>query len=238
MPKPVYDRSADASRNTPPDTPPDTSPTTAPEPRSEAAAQLLRVAGRLFAERGVDGVTVRQIADAAGQKNHAAVGYHFGSKEALVRALVQDGAMLIDQRRNTWLDALEAGGGPHHVREVVDVLIQAGIQLGPPGQPEHYNRFVVLLGMTHRADFMAALDGRWNAGYLRCLAHLRRLMPAMPTALQNQRFVFLGAYLGGVLAARDAELADTSRAHPTWRAERTLQHFAATMTALLQAPTA
>ena len=221
-----------------PHSPENTPPGAAPAAHSAAATQLLRVAGRLFAERGVDGVTVRQIADAAGQKNHAAVGYHFGSKEALVRALVQDGARLIDERRNTWLDALEADGGPHSVRAVVDVLIQAGIGLATACQPEHYNRLVVLLGMTHRADFMAALDGRWNAGYLRCLSHLRRLMPAMPTALQDQRFVFMGAYLGGVLAARDAELADTSQAHPTWRAERTLQHFAATMTALLQTPTA
>jgi len=208
---------------------------TAP-PRSEAAQHLMAVAGRLFAERGVDGVTVREIADAAGQKNHAAVGYHFGSKDALIRALVLDGAMLIDQRRNDWLDALEAGGGPNSVREVVDVLIRAGIDLARPGQPEHYNRFVVMLGMTHRALFMDALAGRWNSGYQRCLAHLRRLMPALPTALQNQRFVFMGAYLGGVLAARDAELADTSRDHPTWRDERTLAHFAATMTALLETP--
>ncbi len=207
--------------------------------RSEAAGKLLRVAGRLFAERGVDGVTVREIADAAGQKNHAAVGYHFGSKDALVRALVLDGAMLIDRRRNAWLDALEAGSGPRSVAEVVEILIRTGIGLAEAGQPEsleYYNRFIVMLTMTHRERVMDILDGRWNVGYQRCLAHLRRLMPALPTALQNQRFVFMGAYLGGVLAARDGELADTRRAHPTWRAERTLVHFAATMTALLETP--
>ncbi len=211
-------------------------PFTPPEPRSEPARHLLRAACRLFAERGVDGVTVREIADAAGQKNHGAVAYHFGSKEALIRALVVDGAALIDARRNAWLDALEAEGGPHTVRDVVDVLIQAGLDLDGPGVPGHYNRFVVLLGMTHRPVFMAALAGRWNRGYQRCLAHLRRLMPAMPTAQQNQRFVFLGAYLGGVLAARDAELADTRRAHPTWASDATLEHFAQTMSALLLAP--
>jgi hypothetical protein len=57
---------------------------------------------------------------------------------------------------------------------------------------------------------------RWNSGFLRCLDHLRRLMPEMPAALKNQRFVFMGAYLGGVLAAREAQLADGSRDHPIW----------------------
>ncbi|MES2716782.1 MAG: helix-turn-helix domain-containing protein [Pseudomonadota bacterium] len=211
-------------------------PFTPPVPRSDAARHLLRAACRLFAERGLDGVTVREIADAAGQKNHGAVAYHFGSKEALAQALVVDGAALIDARRNAWLDAMEAAGGPNSVRAVAEVLIQAGLDLDGPGVASHYNRFVVLLGMTHRQFFMDTLAGRWNRGYQRCLAHLRRLMPAMPAAQQNQRFIFLGAYLGGVLAARDAELADTSRAHPTWQAPSTLAHFAATMEALLQAP--
>ncbi len=211
-------------------------PFTPPLPRSDAARHLLRAACRLFAARGLDGVTVREIADAAGQKNHGAVAYHFGSKEALAQALVIDGAALIDARRNAWLDALEAGGGPHSVRAVVDVLIQAGLDVDGPGQPGHYNRFIVLLSMTHRQFFMDTLAGRWNRGYQRCLVHLRRLMPPMSATQQNQRFVFMGAYLGGVLAARDAELADTSRAHPTWRAASTLEHFAGTMAALLLAP--
>ena len=80
-----------------------------------------------------------------------------------MRAVVQDGARLIDQRHNTGPDALEADGGPRSVLDVVDVLIQAGIQLAPPGQPEHDNRCVVLLGMAHRTDVMAALDGRSSA---------------------------------------------------------------------------
>jgi hypothetical protein len=83
---------------------------------------------------------------------------------------------------------------------------------------------------------MDALQNRWNSGYRRCLEHLRRLMPDMPEAAKNQRFVFLGSYLGAVLAMREAALADSERAHPTWSSRRTLEHFAATVTALLTAP--
>ncbi len=206
------------------------------KPRSDAALHLKQVACRLFAERGVDGVTVREIAEAAGQRNHAAVGYHFGSKEALIQELVLDGAILIDERRNAALDRLEATGGPATVREIADLMIATSVGLEGSGLEHSYNRFVVMLGMTHREVFMGALDGRWNSGYQRCLDHLRRLMPPMPAAAKNERFVFLGAYLGGVLAAREAALADVSRDHPTWGSDETLAHFAATMTALVETP--
>jgi hypothetical protein len=85
---------------------------------------------------------------------------------------------------------------------------------------------------------MDALDGRWNAGYLRCLDHLRRLMPDMPAAKKNQRFIFLGTTLGALLSAREAELADRSRPHPMWGSDATLAHAAQTIAAMLEAPPA
>jgi len=44
---------------------------------------LIQAAGKLFAEKGFEGASVRAIADAAGA-NIAAVNYHFGSKENLL----------------------------------------------------------------------------------------------------------------------------------------------------------
>jgi len=213
------------------------SPKPATKSNGSAAEHIKRVARRLFAERGVDGVTVRMIALASGQKNHGAVGYHFGSKEALVREIVLDGAMLIDQRRQDALNRLEANGGPSHLREVVDVLIDSALNMDDDGHGEDtYIRFVTMLGMTHRELFLSALEGRWNAGYLRCLEHLRRLMPDMPEAAKNQRFVFMGGYLSTILSMREAALTDTRRAHPVWSSPRTIEHFALTLTALLNAP--
>jgi AcrR family transcriptional regulator len=202
--------------------------------RSASAAQIKSVALRLFAEHGVDGVTVREIAAAAGQKNHGAVGYYFGSKEQLVREIIVDGAIAIDQRRNAMLDALEAAGGPGTAREIVDVLIFPVIAADPGD--DYYVRFIFMLTMTHRALMMDALENRWNRGYQRCLDHLRRLLPDLPEQLRSQRFVFMGAYLGAVLAQRQQALADRSRPHPTWNSPVSLEHFAHSVTTLLEAP--
>jgi AcrR family transcriptional regulator len=50
---------------------------------------ILATAERLFAQHGVGAVSNRQISDAAGQGNNTAVGYHFGTKTDLVRAIVR-----------------------------------------------------------------------------------------------------------------------------------------------------
>lgn len=203
-------------------------------PRSEAAELLKEAALRLFAEHGIDGVTVRQIAEGAGQKNHAAVGYHFGSKEELVRAVIVHGARLIDDLRCRMLDEAEAAGGPHSVTEVMRCLVRSSLPPASPPWSDCYNRFVVVLQLSNRALFMDALEGRWNAGYLRCLDHLRRLLPHIPAPALNQRLVFMGAALGGVLASRESELADRSRPHPSWTDEATLDHAARALAAMLE----
>ena len=203
--------------------------------RSMAAEHIKSVARRLFAARGVDGVTVRDIAAAAGQKNHAAVGYHFGSKEALVEEILVDGASKIDALRNRQLDELEEKGGPKEIRQVVDILVYPVVDALREGGDD-YVRFVTMFSLTHRETMMRALGGRWNRGYQRCLEHLRHLMPQMAPALANQRFVFMGAYLGSVLSLRQRMLTDATRAHPTWNSDGMLAHFADTVTALLEAP--
>ncbi|MGB5950554.1 MAG: TetR family transcriptional regulator [Parvibaculum sp.] len=203
-----------------------------------AREQIKLAAQRLFALRGIDGVSVREIVEASGQKNHGSLSYYFGTKEALVRELVADGAKLIDKRRNDFLDRLEASGGPSSVREAVEALVFPSIGLsGETGEEEDtYIRFIAMLAMNHRELFMDALEKRWNSGYLRCLDHLRRLMPDMPAAAKNQRFVFMGAYMSSVLSLREAALTDRSRPHPSWSSDDTLEHFMQTLTAMLEAP--
>src|SRR5947209_12752520 len=70
--------------------------------------QLIRAGEKLFARHGVDRVTVRQLNDEAGQRNASALHYHFGSRDGLVRAIVERHQAVVDAERMRRLEALPA----------------------------------------------------------------------------------------------------------------------------------
>lgn len=69
--------------------------------------QILTTAERLFAECGIDQTSVRQINQAAGQRNSSATQYHFGSKADLIAAIFERRMAPINNRRLELLGRLE-----------------------------------------------------------------------------------------------------------------------------------
>ncbi|RYY41831.1 MAG: TetR/AcrR family transcriptional regulator [Chitinophagaceae bacterium] len=56
---------------------------------NEKQLQIIRTAEALFAQKGYEGASVRDIAEAAGV-NSAMISYYFGSKEGLIKALFEE----------------------------------------------------------------------------------------------------------------------------------------------------
>lgn len=199
---------------------------------------LLKFAARrLFALRGYDGVSVRDIVLAAGQRNSGSLHYYFGSKDELARELVADGAKLIDDRRNAMLDAIEARGGPRHLREVIGCLVWPSTDLAGDGsQPpreDTYIRFITMLQMSHRQMFMDALEGKWASGYDRALAHIRDFLKEIDLDLVNQRLMLMSLYLRAAMSSREAAL-EGGASHRVWSAEATMLNFIDTIEGMLK----
>src|SRR6195952_1468806 len=173
----------------------------APRAASEETRNQIKAAAQLlFARHGAEGVTVQQIVAAAGQRNNAALHYHFGSKEELIRQLVVDGASVLDERRRGMLKEIEARGGPSSIREVLLVLVMPVIELGDDDRWRGYIRFTSSLQASDRDTLRAALNNRWNAGYVTCFAHLKRMLP-LPAALIEQRLLIFLFYANAILSA-------------------------------------
>ena len=92
----------------------------APESGREA---LIRAARWLFAERGVDGVSMREVGRAAEQRNSNAVQYHFGDREALLLAVLTPHHERVAERRAALLDELEGASEPT-LRDLAGALVR------------------------------------------------------------------------------------------------------------------
>jgi TetR/AcrR family transcriptional regulator, regulator of cefoperazone and chloramphenicol sensitivity len=74
-----------------------------PRDATATRALLLREAERLFARRGLYQVTVREIVEAAGQRNVSALNYHFGSREGVLDAILDRHGERTDAARGQML---------------------------------------------------------------------------------------------------------------------------------------
>lgn len=93
-----------------------------PRPGGDARTQILRAAGRLLAEKGLEGVSLREITRSAGQKNTTALQYHFGDREGLLRAHMDLHVPRVSVRRHVLLDHLTARGNVT-LREAAGILV-------------------------------------------------------------------------------------------------------------------
>ncbi|ONH32922.1 TetR family transcriptional regulator [Pseudofrankia asymbiotica] len=90
----------------------------------DARLRLLLSAERLYAENGLEAVSLRHICRAAGNGNNNAVQYHFGGERGLLEAIVSYRVPPLDQRRAELLGAARATADPLGVRELMDVLMR------------------------------------------------------------------------------------------------------------------
>jgi AcrR family transcriptional regulator len=73
---------------------------------------MIKTAESLFAKKGVDAVSLREIGRASGQGNIAAAQFHFGDKAGLISAIQSYRVPTSDARRQDLLDEAEEQGTP------------------------------------------------------------------------------------------------------------------------------
>lgn len=104
---------------------------TAPAGRDD----LIAAAEVLYAERGIDGVSLREINAAAGARNASAVQYHFGDRQGLLRAILAKHRPAVEASRHQLLDRCDASGAAD-LRSLSAALVHPLADLLPiPGGP-------------------------------------------------------------------------------------------------------
>ena len=132
----------------------------------DTKARLLEAAERLFAERGVDAVSLREINRESGARNAIAVQYHFEDRAGVIRAVMAKHDPGIEARRHAMLDQYEAEAR-HDLRTLAAALIrpQAAKLADPDGGREYLMIQADLLNRTRPPVATAAMEDPANSMY-------------------------------------------------------------------------
>lgn len=118
---------------------------------AETRALILDAAEALFVEHGLDGTSMRMITGRAGV-NLAAVNYHFGSKESLIREVFEQRVQVLNRRCIDALDRCVAGGEQagraSHPGDLLEAFFRPVFELAADTENDGC-RFMRLLGRTH-----------------------------------------------------------------------------------------
>ncbi|MEU0743622.1 TetR family transcriptional regulator [Streptomyces sp. NPDC006134] len=186
------------------------------EQASATRELILTTAERLFAERGVYAVSNRQVSEAAGQGNNAAVGYHFGTKADLVRAIARRHAVRIEDIR-AGLSASAAGSTD--VRDWVGCLVRPLYDhLAALGSPTWYARFCAQVTTDPALRQIMAEESFTSPSLRHILDGLYRCLPELPAEVRAERGEMVRHLIVQTAGERERALAEgRPTARGSWR---------------------
>jgi AcrR family transcriptional regulator len=172
---------------------------------------LLDAAARLFAERGIDNVSIAEIVRTAHQRNSSAVHYHFGSRDEILRAVLARHVPTIADRRQQLLDRARSRPS-NDVRAAAEAIVRPVTEFAQGGWREwaYLQIGSELTGSIERAstdiqDLMkqTAGDAAWRL--------LRERCPAVAPDLWRVRRQICIVFVGRAAADRARRLDRGSR---------------------------
>ncbi len=192
-----------------------------PSVRSDRAVgtreAILTAAERLYAEHGVFAVSNRQVSEAAGQGNNAAVGYHFGTKTDLVRAIERKHREPVEELREQMVARAE---GSTDMRDWVACLVRPLTDhLTELGNPTWYARFAAQVMADPAYHHIVVKDALSSRSLVRVIDGINSCLPDLPAEVRMERNIMARNLLMHSCAERERALAKGAAvARGTWSA--------------------
>lgn len=152
------------------------------------ASTLLDTAERLFAAKGIENVSIRQIVMASGHGNLSGAHYHFGTREVLIRKLLERRMSVVDALRHQALDELAAQGRDTDLRAVIDStvhVIETVVRNYSWGGD--YVLVIAQALFNPRIHLLATIDAKAISGLGRTAALVGRVLPHLSGELVAER---------------------------------------------------
>ncbi|MFK2931728.1 TetR/AcrR family transcriptional regulator [Dyella agri] len=139
--------------------------------------RILGAAETLFAQRGFDGASLRQLTSAAGV-NLAAVNYHFGSKEKLVEQVFRRRLDALNAQRLAAL-AKVANQPDTQLEDVLDAFIRPALELSHEDGGSLFMRVLARAFAEHDDGLRKFLSENYGHVMRQFTAEFARLLPRL-----------------------------------------------------------
>lgn len=203
--------------------------------RSQASRlALIHAAERLVAQRGIAGVTLSAITEAAKALNASAIHYHFGSLEVLLKSVFEHRFAAANGVRMEMLAAAD----PHDLRGLMGAMVHplaAGLAPKPAG-----NWHLRFLQRIYESGDLFSLDVSPDTatGWQPVQELIREsLLRALPRTLVDLRIAFARAQLISGLAEMEARLEEGEAVALPILVEAVIDSTVAVLTAPVSAET-
>jgi AcrR family transcriptional regulator len=174
---------------------------------------MILAAERLFAEKGIQSVSLREILSVSGQRNSSAANYHFGNKRGLIYAIFEYRMGPIDARRQAMLAELDEQGRGNQLRDVLAALVVPVAEfIGAQDGLSWYARFAAQVTLDSTFDPLAAPYDRVSRGLAGVVGRLNSHLSHVPAKLRPIRVQAVLGLFGQVFADHETRL---SRDEPT-----------------------
>lgn len=196
--------------------------------------RLLRAGERLFAERGIHQVRVREINGLAGQRNSSALHYPFGSRDGLVEAILSQHQTAMDRELTPALDELMEPGSAPPVRAIIELWVHAlSGQLVEQSGRDFLRILPQVLDQVNPTVRRGGLLTR-SSQSARTIEVLDSCLRDIPTAVRRERLVAYTLILTSLFADRAALV--ESHAVPALDDEQWAAHAADVLCGAIEAP--
>jgi AcrR family transcriptional regulator len=206
---------------------------------AETMERILDTAERLFAERGFETTSIRDITSAAGV-NLASINYHFRTKQELIAAVFVRRVGPINQRRLELLAEIEqkAGRKPPTIEALIEAMIRPAAATGFDQQKGND----ILLRLTGRffSEPNVEIDQLIHANFQKMMSRFigafLRVLPGLTEEELYWRLKFTFGALHHVLLTLNRQ--DSTRSHPGKKLDREelVQRLVAFAAAGIKAP--
>jgi AcrR family transcriptional regulator len=158
--------------------------------------RILNAAERLFSERGIDGVSMREIASGAGVQL-ALISYYFRTKEGLYRAVFQRRIKPVSAERISTLRRLMARKSPPPtIEEVLEALARPWVELRDKRGGLLYTRLIAREVGDPREGSRGIVRELLDPIALEFIGALEKVLPRHPKSEIHWTYHF---FIGGLL---------------------------------------